>query len=83
MSVAVGDTVLVPEYGGTKLTFDEQVLHLCIVFLHNVMCLHAGVVLCMQCVHVMCRTEYYLCKNSMWLNVDTNDYNRTSVAKID
>lgn len=25
MSVAVGDKVLVPEYGGTKLTFDNEV----------------------------------------------------------
>ena len=24
MSVAVGDSVLVPEYGGAKLTFDEK-----------------------------------------------------------
>ena len=38
MSVAVGDTVLVPEYGGTKLTFDEQVLHLYIVFAHASAC---------------------------------------------
>ena len=28
VSVTVGDTVLVPEYGGTKLTFDEKVVHL-------------------------------------------------------
>lgn len=25
MSVVVGDKVLVPEYGGTKLTFDNEV----------------------------------------------------------
>ena len=25
MSVGVGDKVLVPEYGGTKLTFEEKV----------------------------------------------------------
>lgn len=25
MAVKVGDKVLVPEYGGTKLTFDEEV----------------------------------------------------------
>ena len=35
MSVAVGDSVLVPEYGGTKLTFDEQVwrmhIHTCML----------------------------------------------------
>ena len=26
MNVSVGDKVLVPEYGGTKLTFEEKVL---------------------------------------------------------
>ena len=26
MSVSVGDTVLVPEYGGTKLKFDDEVM---------------------------------------------------------
>ena len=26
-SVAVGDKVLVPEYGGTKVVFDDQVRH--------------------------------------------------------
>lgn len=31
MSVAVGDSVLVPEYGGTKLTFDEKVVHLIVI----------------------------------------------------
>ena len=45
--------------------------------------LHAGVVLCMQCVLVMCRTEYYLCKNPVWLNVDVNNCIQTSLAKID
>lgn len=29
MSVAVGDKVLVPEYGGTKLTFDNEVKIVC------------------------------------------------------
>lgn len=29
MSVAVGDKVLVPEYGGTKLTFDNEVRVVC------------------------------------------------------
>lgn len=28
MNVKVGDEVLVPEYGGTKLTFDEKASHL-------------------------------------------------------
>ena len=31
MSVAVGDSVLVPEYGGAKLTFDEKVVHLIVI----------------------------------------------------
>lgn len=26
MSVKVGDTVLIPEYGGTNVTFEEKVL---------------------------------------------------------
>lgn len=26
VSVAIGDKVLVPEYGGTKLTFDDEVM---------------------------------------------------------
>ena len=31
VSVAVGDSVLVPEYGGAKLTFDEKVVHLIVI----------------------------------------------------
>ena len=31
----------------------------------------------------MFRTEYYLCKNPVWLNVDVNNCIQTSLAKID
>ena len=31
MSVTVGDRVLVPEYGGTKLKFDDEVMMISLV----------------------------------------------------
>ena len=69
MSVAVGDSVLVPEYGGAKLTFDEKVVHL-IVISAQAASPHAAISWRRGAVsHISCVEQYCELKHSVWLYI--------------